>query len=110
MVSLSSWVISSGFPSTRINLSPFTKDFRGGEHLNASVDNFLSPCLVAGLQASDRGIFHNVSGGRASSCPTNPPRRGASETNAGIIVHLRYYFPRIVILAIRRDVFYRSAW
>ena len=29
---------SSGFPSTRINLSPFTKDFRGGEQLNESVD------------------------------------------------------------------------
>ncbi len=25
-------VVYSGFPSTRINLSPFTKDFRGGEH------------------------------------------------------------------------------
>ena len=30
--------INSGFPSTRINLSPFTKDFRGGEHLNESID------------------------------------------------------------------------
>ena len=29
---------NSGFPSTRINLSPFTKDFRGGEHLNESID------------------------------------------------------------------------
>ena len=28
----------SGFPSTRINLSPFTKDFRGGEQLNESID------------------------------------------------------------------------
>ena len=26
----------SGFPSERINLSPFTKDFRGGEQLNES--------------------------------------------------------------------------
>ena len=25
--------VSSGSPSTRINLSPFTKDFRGGEQL-----------------------------------------------------------------------------
>ena len=24
----------SGFPSARTNLSPFTKDFRGGEQLN----------------------------------------------------------------------------
>ena len=29
---------NSGFPSTRINLSPFTKDFRGGEQLNESID------------------------------------------------------------------------
>ena len=31
-------VANSGFPSTRINLSPFTKDFRGGEQLNESID------------------------------------------------------------------------
>ena len=31
-------MVNSGFPSTRINLSPFTKDFRGGEHLNESID------------------------------------------------------------------------
>jgi hypothetical protein len=35
----------SGFPSIRINLSPFTKDFRGGEHSNESKDNFLYPAL-----------------------------------------------------------------
>ena len=29
--------VSSGFPSERINLSPFTKDFRGGEQLNESL-------------------------------------------------------------------------
>ena len=29
---------NSGFPSTRINLSPFTKDFRGGEQPNESID------------------------------------------------------------------------
>ena len=29
---------SFGFPSTRINLSPFTKDFRGGEQPNESID------------------------------------------------------------------------
>ena len=28
--------VISGFPSKRINLSPFTKDFRGGEHSNES--------------------------------------------------------------------------
>lgn len=28
--------VNSGFPSERINLSPFTKDFRGGEQLNES--------------------------------------------------------------------------
>ena len=30
----------SGFPSDRINLSPFTKDFRGGEQHNESIDEF----------------------------------------------------------------------
>ena len=30
----------SGFPSTRIILSPFTKDFRGGEQLNESINKF----------------------------------------------------------------------
>ena len=30
------WHHYSGFPSKRINLSPFTKDFRGGEQLNES--------------------------------------------------------------------------
>ena len=33
-------MVNSGFPSTRINLSPFTKDFRGGEQLNESIDQF----------------------------------------------------------------------
>lgn len=36
---------NSGFPSKRINLSPFTKGFRGGEHSNESkifFDNFAS--------------------------------------------------------------------
>ena len=28
--------VNSGFPSTSINLSPFTKDFRGGEQMNES--------------------------------------------------------------------------
>lgn len=31
---------NSGFPSKRINLSPFTKDFRGGEQLNESYSIF----------------------------------------------------------------------
>ena len=30
----------SGFPSSRINLSPFTKDFRGGKQSNESVNQF----------------------------------------------------------------------
>ena len=42
------FVSHSGFPSSRINLSPFTKDFRGGEQLNESIDQFFSPCLTAG--------------------------------------------------------------
>ena len=39
------FVSHSGFPSSRINLSPFTKDFRGGEQLNESVDQFF--CRLA---------------------------------------------------------------
>ena len=33
-------LVSSGFPSFRINLSPFTKDVRGGEQLDESVNKF----------------------------------------------------------------------
>ena len=29
----------SGFTAKRINLSPFTKDFRAGEHFNESLNN-----------------------------------------------------------------------
>ena len=32
----------------RINLSPFTKDFRGEEHTNESIDLFLRSCFRAG--------------------------------------------------------------
>ena len=35
---LLSKTVSSGSPSSRKNLSPFTKDFRGGEQLNESID------------------------------------------------------------------------
>ena len=38
----------SGFSSPRINLSPFTKDFRGEEHYNESIDLFLGSCIIAG--------------------------------------------------------------
>ena len=40
IVKATCYLINSGFPSARINLSPFTKDFRGGEQLNESVDQF----------------------------------------------------------------------
>ena len=32
------FALHSGFSSPRINLSPFTKDFRGEEHYNESID------------------------------------------------------------------------
>jgi len=32
----------------RINLSPFTKDFRGEEHYNESIDQFLLALLMRG--------------------------------------------------------------
>ena len=38
----------SGFPSERINLSPFTKDFRGGEQHNECQSIFLSSAYAAG--------------------------------------------------------------
>ena len=31
-------IVVSGLPSTRINLSPFTKDFRGGKQVNESLE------------------------------------------------------------------------
>ena len=31
--------------NTRENLSPFTKDFRGEEHSNESIDNFSRPTV-----------------------------------------------------------------
>ena len=41
---------SSGFPSARINLSPFTKDFRGGEQLNESFKRiFRCPAFRRGI-------------------------------------------------------------
>ncbi len=36
-------VVNSGLPSERINLSPFTKDFRGGGHSNEYALNLLKP-------------------------------------------------------------------
>ena len=41
---------SSGFPSKRINLSPFTKDFRGGEQLSESVTHFLLSLTLVGTE------------------------------------------------------------
>ena len=37
ILSMLLWSVNSGFPSARTNLSPFTKDFRGGEQLNESI-------------------------------------------------------------------------
>ena len=34
----------SGFTAKRINLSPFTKDFRAGEQFNESLNNFSLAC------------------------------------------------------------------
>ena len=38
----------SGLPSDRTNLSPFTKDFRGGGQVNEPIGNFLTALLLAG--------------------------------------------------------------
>ena len=37
----------------RINLSPFTKDFRGEEHFNESIDLFFKPLASAGAMNED---------------------------------------------------------
>ena len=44
---------SSGFSSKkRVNLSPFTKDFRGEEQHNECLTNFLQPSQEGGLQTN----------------------------------------------------------
>ena len=43
---------TSGIPSTRINLSPFTKDFRGGEQLNESINQFFVALPYGGAPKS----------------------------------------------------------
>ena len=41
--------VRSGLPSKRKNLSPFTKDFRGGGQLDEPIGNFLHAQQRAGL-------------------------------------------------------------
>ena len=48
---------NSGFPSTRINLSPFTKDFRGGEQLYESIDQFFFALAFGGAPKNKRDLF-----------------------------------------------------
>ena len=61
IVNAINYFVSSGFPSTRINLSPFTKDFRGGEQLNDSVDQFFvaMPCGGARCEAKEQ-LYKNL--------------------------------------------------
>ena len=40
-------------PQPRINLSPFTKDFRGEEHYNESIDQFFYPVFCRGKQTNN---------------------------------------------------------
>ena len=47
---------NSGFPSARVNLSPFTKDFRG----MSLKTNFSSPCLSPGLLAKRKKTFQQT--------------------------------------------------
>ena len=42
------------FLHTRINLSPFTKDFRGGEQLNESIDQFFVALPSGGAPKTTR--------------------------------------------------------
>ena len=45
--------VTSGFPSSRTNLSPFTKDLRGGEQLNESIDQFFIARPWGGAHKTD---------------------------------------------------------
>ncbi|KAK7071542.1 hypothetical protein SK128_024168, partial [Halocaridina rubra] len=51
-------VHSSGFPSKRINLSPFTKDFRGGEQLNESITHFLLEAYFSRPNKNEIKIYY----------------------------------------------------
>ncbi|KAK7077726.1 hypothetical protein SK128_024702, partial [Halocaridina rubra] len=51
-------ICSSGFPSKRINLSPFTKDFRGGEQLNESITHFLLEAYSSRPNIIHRCLVH----------------------------------------------------
>ena len=52
--------ISSGLPSDRTNLSPFTKDFRGGGQLNEHLTNFLSALPNSGATSSNKSELTNI--------------------------------------------------
>ena len=45
---LISVLLCSGLPSIRTNLSPFTKDFRGGGQSNEPIGNFSKALPLAG--------------------------------------------------------------
>ena len=49
--------VNSGFPSTRINLSPFTKDFRGGKKLNESIGQFFVALPFGGAPKKTKEIY-----------------------------------------------------
>ena len=44
------------FLQTRINLSPFTKDFRGGEQLNESIDQFFVALPLGGVSIKKKKV------------------------------------------------------
>ena len=51
---------SSGFSSTRTNLSPFTKDFRGGKQVNESMDEFFVALPCGGACHQEMQTASNV--------------------------------------------------
>ena len=51
--------IRSGLPSERKNLSPFTKDFRGGGQTDEPIGNFLSPCFCGALSNESKNSLAN---------------------------------------------------
>ena len=49
---------NSGFPSLRTNLSPFTKDFRGGEQLNEFINQFFVALPFGGAHKKCKWTIH----------------------------------------------------
>ena len=75
--------VHSGFSSERINLSPFTKDFRGEEQLNESIED-----LFSGREALS---FNNL----YQTIQVHPVRVETNESEAGRLSYMNAYMPYV---------------